>query len=296
MPFVEVFVDTPLAECEALRPQGPVQAGPRGRDQGLHRHRRSVRATGAPRAPPRSERRRSHRGRDHRRPDPVNDERAREVLLARARGDPHGDPRRRHRGRSRPRTPAAAPRCVAVRVKARHRPPPTTPTAPLPTAGHHDATTVPIVATTTTTRPVASATGTTTVPRPVFGLKPGPSAGTPPIRRAPAAAGHRARPSRRARGPTARCDANGTATNNTGEDDNFAITAVWVSNGVQARRGDRLLRHRERPDHPLVVPDRERSARHRLQLRGRGVRQLLPQTRLVLGGASRRRRRGRRRR
>ena len=47
LPFVEVFVDTPAAGMRAPRPQGPLRARTRGRDQGLHRCRRSLRAARA---------------------------------------------------------------------------------------------------------------------------------------------------------------------------------------------------------------------------------------------------------
>ncbi len=40
LPFVEVFVDTPIELCEQRDPEGPLQEGPGRRAEGLHRHRR----------------------------------------------------------------------------------------------------------------------------------------------------------------------------------------------------------------------------------------------------------------
>ena len=54
LPFVEVFVDTPLEVCEAARPQGPVPAGARRHAARPHGRRRPVRA--ARRARPRARR------------------------------------------------------------------------------------------------------------------------------------------------------------------------------------------------------------------------------------------------
>ena len=47
LPFIEVFVDTPLAVCEERRPEGPVRQGARRRAEWHDRDRRSLRATGA---------------------------------------------------------------------------------------------------------------------------------------------------------------------------------------------------------------------------------------------------------
>ena len=44
LPFVEVYVDTPLEVCEAARPQGPVPARPRGHAARADRRRRPLRA------------------------------------------------------------------------------------------------------------------------------------------------------------------------------------------------------------------------------------------------------------
>ena len=42
LPFIEVFVDTPVEECERRDPKGSVRARARGRDQRVHRRRRPV--------------------------------------------------------------------------------------------------------------------------------------------------------------------------------------------------------------------------------------------------------------
>ena len=46
--FVEVFVDTPLEVCEERDVKGMYAKARARRDQGLHRHRRSLRAAGEP--------------------------------------------------------------------------------------------------------------------------------------------------------------------------------------------------------------------------------------------------------
>jgi bifunctional enzyme CysN/CysC len=48
--FIEIFVDTPLAEAEARR-EGPLRQGARGRAQELHRHRQPYEAPEQPRDP-----------------------------------------------------------------------------------------------------------------------------------------------------------------------------------------------------------------------------------------------------
>ena len=45
--FIEIFVDTPLADGRGARPQGPVSQGARRRDPQFHRHRFALRAAGA---------------------------------------------------------------------------------------------------------------------------------------------------------------------------------------------------------------------------------------------------------
>ena len=44
--FIEIFVDAPLADRDRARPQGPLQARARGRDQEFHRRRPALRAAG----------------------------------------------------------------------------------------------------------------------------------------------------------------------------------------------------------------------------------------------------------
>ena len=66
LPFVEVFVDTAAAGMRAPRPQGPLRPRTSRRDQGVHRHRRSLRASPEPRDPGRH---RDHRCAGSRRAD-----------------------------------------------------------------------------------------------------------------------------------------------------------------------------------------------------------------------------------
>ena len=151
--------------------------------------------------------------------EPVNDDRAREILLA---------------------GPAAilmvilvaviavivtedagnSTRVVAIRIDRKvPAPAPTTTTIPLPTT----TTTAPIVATTTTQPPLPTESTTTT--------STAPSA-EPPYVAPPLPPGTSA--------TITSCTwsngllrAGGTATNNTGADDSFFVTAVWVSQGVE---------------------------------------------------------------
>ena len=60
LPFLEIFVDTPLEVAEAARPEGALREGPRRRDPRLHRHQRAVRgaAVARPAAAPDRRRRR----------------------------------------------------------------------------------------------------------------------------------------------------------------------------------------------------------------------------------------------
>ena len=44
LPFIEVWVSTPIEECERARPEGPVREGPCRRADRLHRHRRCLRS------------------------------------------------------------------------------------------------------------------------------------------------------------------------------------------------------------------------------------------------------------